>query len=71
MRRFVLFRLVDISGVSGTGIVAEGVQFSNGRVCTCWQSHLGCSLELHDSLADLEKIHGHNGATAVRWLDEK
>lgn len=32
MRRFELHREEDVSGVSGTGVVAEGVAFSDGRV---------------------------------------
>jgi len=31
-RPFVLRRLVDETGVSGTGVVAEGVEFSDGTV---------------------------------------
>ncbi len=30
MRRFQLNRIVDESGVSGTGVVAQGVEFDNG-----------------------------------------
>ena len=30
MRRFVLRRLVDDSGISGVGIVADGVEFDDG-----------------------------------------
>lgn len=32
IRTFKLNRKVDVTGVSGTGIVAEGTEFSNGRV---------------------------------------
>jgi hypothetical protein len=32
MRLFLLIRNEDVSGVSGTGIVAEGVEFSDGTV---------------------------------------
>ena len=31
MNSFILRRLEDVSGVSGTGVVAEGVEFSNGK----------------------------------------
>jgi hypothetical protein len=70
-RTFVLFRIRDVSGVSGTGVVAEGVQFSNGRVCLCWISNGKSSLAMHDNIASVETIHGHNGATIVEWLDER
>jgi len=36
MRRFLLVRDCDPSGVSGTGIVAEGVQFSDGTAVMHW-----------------------------------
>ena len=32
MRLFVLLREEDVTGVSGTGIVAEGVEWQDGRV---------------------------------------
>ena len=69
-RRFVLVRSVDISGISGTGIVAEGVQFSAGSVVLVWL-HEHSSIGIYDNLADLIFIHGHNGATVVHWLDEE
>ena len=36
MRRFVMRRAFDVSGVSGTGIVLEGVLFSTGVVVVHW-----------------------------------
>lgn len=38
MRRFVFQRNEDVSGTSGTGIVAEGVQFTDGTVAVRWRS---------------------------------
>lgn len=35
-RRFRLIRHHDVSGVSGTGPVAEGVQFTDGAVALRW-----------------------------------
>lgn len=32
MNRFELVRDVDVTGISGTGVVAEGVEFSDGTV---------------------------------------
>jgi hypothetical protein len=71
LRKFVLVRHQDVSGVSGTGIVAEGVQFSDGRVCMCWLTRQARSMVIHQSILELESIHGHNGATTVRWLEEE
>ena len=68
MRRFILWRHEDVSGVSGTGQVAEGVQFSNGRVVLSWRGPKG-SITVFDSLQDVLAVHGHQGRTEVQWID--
>lgn len=68
MRRFVLYRTTDVSGVSGTGIVAEGIQFNDGVVALRWRG-LRASTVVYDCVEDAEAIHGHNGATQVAWID--
>jgi hypothetical protein len=68
IRRFVLSRKEDISGTSGTGVVASGVIFSSGTCVICWNSIVS-SVSVFHSIADLEKIHGHEGATEVRFID--
>ena len=40
MRRFYMQRNKDVSGLSGTGIVAEGVVFTNGFVALTWLTPL-------------------------------
>jgi hypothetical protein len=40
MRLFVLERTEDVTGTSGVGVVAEGVEFSNGQVVVHWISQL-------------------------------
>lgn len=67
-RLFVLRRVVDCSGVSGTGIVAEGVCFSNGKVALHWLSHLG-AVNVYDSMQVVEALHGHDGNTKVEWVE--
>lgn len=69
MKRFVLKREEDVSGMSGVGIVAEGVQFTSGKCALTWLSHLNC-VAFYDSIFVLESIHGHEGATKVVWVDE-
>lgn len=69
MLRFQLERDTDLSGVSGLGIVAEGVQFTDGRCALRWLSDKA-STALYDNTEDLLAIHGHNGATRLVWLDE-
>jgi hypothetical protein len=66
MRFFHLVRTEDESGVSGTGIVAEGVCFSNGKCALNWLTKY-TSVAIYDSIEELENIHGHNGKTLVEW----
>lgn len=68
-RCFELFRHRDISGVSGTGPVAQGVQFTDGSVALRWPG-ADPSTAVWPSVEAVLKIHGHSGATEVRWLDE-
>jgi hypothetical protein len=64
MRAFHLLRLNDVSGVSGTGRVAEGVIFSNGLVALTWLS-THPTVAVYPSIAAVEAIHGHDGKTVV------
>lgn len=67
-RRFHLQRNSDIHGVSGEGIVAEGVQFFNGTAVLSWLTPLSSTC-LYHSVDVLIKIHGHEGATILIWDD--
>ena len=64
MKTFFLNRKEDVSGVSGTGIVAEGVIFSDGQVVLSWfgQHH---SITIWPSLDDMLAVHGHEGRTEI------
>jgi hypothetical protein len=68
-RRFVLRRNVDVSGISGTGDVAEGVEWSDGTVALRWRGKWATTVVWDYGLDALLAVHGHNGSTAVRWLD--
>lgn len=68
MRRFLLIRDEDVSGVSGTGAVAEGVLFATGKVVLSWCSEYR-SVTVYDTVGDLEMVHGHGGRTRIAWLD--
>lgn len=68
MRRFVLDRISDTSGVSGVGLVAEGVVFGDNTAVLRWNTEL-TSTAIYDSVSDLIAIHGHNGLTQLRWVD--
>jgi len=69
-RRFLLVRYEDESGVSGTGVVAEGVQFSTGRCVLAWVTRYQ-SLAIYNHIEEIREIHGHDGKTHVSWLDEE
>lgn len=68
-RRFVLRRMVDVSGISGTGIVAEGVQFSDGHCSIRWMTAKQSNAQ-YESVQHILDIHGHSGSTVVEWLDK-
>ena len=68
MRRFILQRHRDVTGVSGVGRVAEGVRFSDGRCALRWRLAIAAGA-FYDSLEDLTAIHGHDGATEIVFLD--
>lgn len=68
MRRFHLKRTVDVSGTSGTGIVAEGVEFTNGMCALTWLSPHQC-VNVYANAKTVETVHGHGGATTIEWID--
>lgn len=68
MRRFRLDRHKDETGVSGTGCVAQGVIFYDGTVALRWLTEHK-STALYASLAELEAIHLHGGASSLRFED--
>lgn len=70
MRRFELVRTEDVSGVSGTGAVAEGVVFSDGTVVLRWRGEFASTI-VHRDLEALLAVHGHQGRTQVHWLDQE
>lgn len=66
-RRFDLNRIEDPTGVSGTGIVAEGVLFDSGKAVVSWLNTK--SIVVWDSIEDAIKIHGHDGLTRIEFID--
>lgn len=71
IRRFELRRHEDVSGISGTGVVAEGVEFSDGTVVLRWTGRWPTSVVFHDrGIESVQQIHGHTGSTEVHFLDE-
>lgn len=70
MRRFHLIRTEDVTGTSGTGQIAEGVETSSDKVLMEWTCEPASSVCVYASLEDLLKIHGHEGRTTIEWLDK-
>ena len=66
-RRFILRRHEDVSGISGTGIVADGVEFMNGMVAISWRSPHAC-VNVYHSMRTVTELHGHQNRTEVEWV---
>jgi len=67
-RRFHLLRHADISGVSGTGIVADGILWPDGTASLRWRGERPSTVHW-DRIADAKAVHGHGGATEIVWDD--
>lgn len=63
-----MIRNKDHSGVSGTGMVAEGVEFSDGHAILSWVGKHS-SLGVYPDINELISIHGHGESTQLMWLD--
>lgn len=84
VRRFELHRDTDVSGVSGAGVVADGVRYPRGCLITwpdgtllqlppgwvrlVWRGRHRSTV-LWPSAESAEAVHGHGGATRLVWLD--
>ena len=69
IRRFQLHRDEDETGISGEGIVAEGVEFTGGKVALTWLTELGC-VAVYDNIKVVDLLHGHNGKTRIVFIDD-
>jgi hypothetical protein len=67
-RRFYLDRKKDHSGVSGTGVVATGVQFPDGTCAVRWNGK-DASTSLWANVDSLKAVHGHEGSTDIVFVD--
>ena len=68
MRRFVLIRVEDLTGVSGTGEVAEGTVFSSGLAVIRWLRE-PFAMGVYQNLDDVISVHGHEGRTQLQFID--
>lgn len=67
MTPFTLHRSEDVTGVSGTGTVAEGVEFTDGTVVLRWIVGEHRATVVWPNIAAVKAIHGHDGKTEVRF----
>jgi hypothetical protein len=68
MKRFIIQRTVDVTGISGTGNVAEVVEFSDGSVAVHWMG-AHPSTTMHLSMENVEFVHCHGGNSVIVWQD--
>jgi hypothetical protein len=67
-RRFVFIRDEDETGISGEGLVVEGVQYSDGHCAYRWMTEHQTD-QLAEDIERLHAIHGHGGRTRIVFLD--
>ncbi|MFB7594644.1 hypothetical protein [Streptomyces sp. NPDC056160] len=72
---FIVQRNEDVTGISGEGIVAEGVCFSDGWAVTHWldrppMNEPKTEVWHNPGTEPFEKISGHGGRTHIVWADE-
>lgn len=69
MQTYRMNRITDINGISGTGIVAEVVEFTDGTCVVRWirgaTKQNVASTVLYDSKEELLRVHGHDGMTVL------
>lgn len=68
LRRFILRRRHDPTEVSGTGIVAEGVEYADNKMCALfWRN--SASGGIYRDIEVIREKHCHHGFTDLVWID--
>lgn len=76
MKTFILYRDEDVTGISGTGPVADGVVFpGDGTTVMRWRDVRGPAAEpgvspttvVFENIDAVRALHGHGGATRIVW----
>lgn len=67
-RLFRLVRHTDVSGVRGTGTLAEGVEWSDGTVALRWRGRWPGTSTWDGGIEALLAVHGAGGRTQVHWF---
>lgn len=64
---FKLIRNNDISGISGTGLVAYGCEFQYNFIVLFWIGSIN-SMTFHTSMSNIEHIHCHSGLSFIQYI---
>jgi len=67
-RLFRLVRHTAVSGVRGTGTLAEGVEWSDGTVAVRWRGPAPSTSTWDGGVESLLAVHGTGGRTQIHWL---
>lgn len=67
MKYFIMERFEDISKISGLGIIAEGIIWSDGTVAYRWLSDIATTV-IAENIETVEMLHGHDGKTKIRII---
>jgi hypothetical protein len=68
MSAFELRRAEDVNGISGTGVVAMGFTLPSGKAVMQWITNGLFSVNFYEKREEVERIHGHEGRTQVRYI---
>lgn len=69
VRLFHLQRDRDVTGMSGTGVVADGALWPDCTVSIRWRGDRPSTVTWN-SIDHAEQVHGHGGLTRIIWADE-
>ena len=70
IRRWIMVRQEDVSGVSGVGLVAAGIEFATGEVVGAFMSKFPGSFSF-PSMSVAQNVHSHKGKhdTKILYID--
>ena len=69
MKTFHMIRDEDVTGYSGTGTVAEGIEFDDGTVVIRWLGQFRSTV-VWDNIDHAIAVHGHDGKTTFIFTQQ-
>lgn len=70
MRRFILDRSQDITGISGTGVIAYGIEWLPDGPCDLFWLRTKTTGQ-YPSIKSLQSIHCYNDNAKVIWVENE